>query len=165
MALYFIGNMKPKIEKRYIGLFLPICVLIVIFLILLVSFNMGDLDSTLDPYILLSIVLLFLFIVLVLAIIVLYLMFINVFSRKRDILEIGPEEIRKMNDAELGDLLHRLEIKKTKIEYMLKIAKSKYHKREMDEESLREITKENQEKLLRIEVKMKELGDQINKVK
>jgi len=157
--------MKPKIEKKYIGLFLPICVLIAIFLVLLVSLNMGDLDSTLDPYILLSIVLLFLFIILILAITVLYFMFINVFSRKIDVLEIEPEEIRKMNDAELSDLLHMLETKKTKIEYILKIAKSKYHKREMDEKSLQEITKENQEKLLRIEVKMKELGDQITKIK
>lgn len=157
--------MKPKIEKKYIGLFLPILVLIVLFLTLFLSLNMGDLSSTLDPYILLSIILLFLFIVLILAITVFYLMFINVFSRKRDILEIEPEDIRKMNDAELGDLLHRLETQKERIEYMLKIAKSKYHKREMDEESLREITKENQEKLLRIEMKMKELGNQINKVK
>jgi len=157
--------MKPKIEKKYIALFLPICVLIALLFVLLVSPNIGDTDSTLDPYILLSIVLLFLFIVLVLAITVLYLMFINVFSHKRDILEIEPEDIRKMNDAELGDLLHKLEIQKEKIEYMLKIAKSKYHKREMDEKSLQEITKENQEKLLQIEMKMKELGDQINKIK
>jgi len=157
--------MKPKIEKRYIGLFLPILVLIVIFLILILSLGMGEMGSILDPYIILSIILLFLFIVMVLAITVIYLMFINVFSRRRDILEIEPKDIRKMNDAELGDLLHRLEIQKEKIEYMLKIAKSKYHKREMDEESLREITKKNQEKLLRIEMKMKELGEQINKTK
>ena len=155
--------MKPRIDKKYVGLFLPISVLIVIFIVLLVSLNMGDMDSNLDPYILLSVILLFLFIVLILAITVLYLMFTNVFSRKRDVLEIEPEDIRKMNDAELGDLLHKLEIQKEKIEYMLKIAKSKYHKREMDEKSLQEITKENQEKLLQIEMKMKELGDLINK--
>jgi len=157
--------MKPRIEKRYIGLFLPISVLIVIFLALLVSLNMGDLDSALDPYLLLFTILFFLFIVLILAITVLYLMFASVFLHKRDVLEMEPDEIRKMNDAELGDLLHKLETQKEKIEYMLKIAKSKYHKREMDEKSLQEITKENQEKLLKIEVKMKELGDQINKIK
>ena len=155
--------MKSKIEEKYISLFLPISILIVIFIALLVSLNMGDLDSTLDPYILLSIILLFLFIVLVIVITVIYLMFTSVFLHKKDDLEIEPEEIRKMNDAELSDLLHKLKIKKEKIEYMLKIAKSKYHKREMDEKSLQEITKENQEKLLRIGMKMKELSDHINK--
>ena len=155
--------MKPRIEKKYIGLFLPISVLIIIFLTLLISLNMSDLDSALDPFILLFTILFFLFIVLILAITVLYLMFTSVFLHKRDVLEIEPEDIRKMNGAELGDLLHKLKIKKEKIEYMLKIAKSKYHKREMDEKSLQEITKENQEKLLQIEMKMKELGDLINK--
>jgi len=156
--------MKPKIEKKYIGLILPIFVLIVIFPAFLISLNVGGVSPTVDPYTSLLTLVFFLFIVLILAITVLYLVFTSVFLHKIDVLEIEPEEIRKMNDAELSDLLHKLKIKKEKIEYMLKIAKSKYHKREMDEKSLQEITKENQEKLLQIEVKMKELGDQINKI-
>ncbi len=157
--------MKPKIENKYVGLFLPFSILVLIFVALMISVTLGGMDSALDPYILLSVILLFFFIVMILVITVLYLMFTSVFLHRKDVLEIEPEQIRKMNDAELSDLLHQLKIKKEKIEYMLKIAKSKYHKREMDEKSLQEITKENQEKLLRIEMKMKELGDQINKIK
>jgi len=157
--------MKPKIENKHIVLFLPTVVLIAILIVLILSLTSGGVSTSINLYVYFFIILIFLLIVLTLGLTTIYLVLVRISSSKRDILEIEAEEIRKMNDAELSDLLHKLKIKKEKIEYMLKIAKRKYHKREMDEESLREITRDNQKKLIKIELEMKELEDQINTLK
>ncbi len=50
------------------------------------------------------------------------------------------------------------------IEEKIRIAKSKYYKRDLDEESFREIVKENQEKLIDIESQMRKLAKRVTKL-
>ncbi|MFH0862768.1 MAG: hypothetical protein V1875_07050 [Candidatus Altiarchaeota archaeon] len=47
---------------------------------------------------------------------------------------------------------------KAELENMLAIAKSKYHRRELDEESFREIVRDNQKKIIELELKIKVSG-------
>jgi hypothetical protein len=47
---------------------------------------------------------------------------------------------------------------KKQIEYMINLTKIKYHKREIDEESFREITRDYQKKLIEIEARINKLG-------
>ncbi|MCX6695523.1 MAG: AAA family ATPase, partial [Candidatus Altiarchaeota archaeon] len=59
-----------------------------------------------------------------------------------------------------GDLLvEDLLRQKAEIESMIELAKSKYHKRELDEESFREITRDDQKKLIEIESKLNKLSE------
>jgi len=51
--------------------------------------------------------------------------------------------------------IEQLEKEKAELENMLAIAKSKYHKRELDEESFREIVRDNQKRIIEIELKIR----------
>jgi len=51
-----------------------------------------------------------------------------------------------------------------KIEEIIKIAKIKYYKRKLDEESYRKIVGENQQKLIEIETDMRELERRVEKI-
>jgi len=53
--------------------------------------------------------------------------------------------------------LEELERRRQQTEEMVAITKVKYHRREIDEESFREITRDQQEKLIEIESRIKEL--------
>jgi hypothetical protein len=61
---------------------------------------------------------------------------------RRKTQEPGIDELRKKRDQ---------------IQEMVNLAKTKYHKREIDEESFREITRDHQQKLIEIESKIKYL--------
>jgi len=54
--------------------------------------------------------------------------------------------------------LKELKDERDRILQMLEMAKTKYHRREMDEDSLRQITKDKQERLIELESKIRELG-------
>ena len=54
--------------------------------------------------------------------------------------------------------IEALEKEKVELENMLAIAKAKYHKRELDEESFREIVRDNQKRIIELELKIKVSG-------
>jgi len=56
-----------------------------------------------------------------------------------------------------GPGLAELKRQRDQMQEMVNLAKSKYHKREIDEESFREITRDQQEKLIEVESKIREL--------
>jgi hypothetical protein len=51
--------------------------------------------------------------------------------------------------------VEELQAMKEEIERMTAIAKAKYHRRELDEESFREIVRDNQKRVIEIELKIK----------
>ena len=51
--------------------------------------------------------------------------------------------------------VEELQKEKEEIEKMMAIAKAKYHKRELDEESFREIIRDNQKKVIELELKIR----------
>lgn len=53
--------------------------------------------------------------------------------------------------------------KKT-IEEMIELAKVKYHKRKLDEESFREIVRDNQKRLIEVETKIRDMGGRMKKL-
>lgn len=63
-------------------------------------------------------------------------------------------------DAEL-EVLYQ---KKAEIESMIKIAKIKYYKRKMDEESYKEIMKKNEERLIEVEAKINEMAGRVKRL-
>jgi hypothetical protein len=56
---------------------------------------------------------------------------------------------------ESGKSVEELLREKEEVEKMLAIAKAKYHRRELDEESFREIVRDNQKRIIEIELKIK----------
>jgi hypothetical protein len=72
----------------------------------------------------------------------------------------GPEAISTESTPEL----EKLQKEKGEIEEMIRIAKVKFYKRKLDEESYKEIVKDNQEKLIRIEAKISELEGRVKKL-
>ncbi|MBD3388404.1 MAG: hypothetical protein GF416_04970 [Candidatus Altiarchaeales archaeon] len=80
--------------------------------------------------------------VIVAAIIVLY----NLTGRRQ-----GPEVIETAKSRE------DLERERDELEKMTALAKAKYHRRELDEESFREIVRDNQRKIIELELKMKSM--------
>jgi len=78
----------------------------------------------------------------------------------------GPVPLPKERESEQPDNeeLKRLESQKADLEEKIRIAKSKYYKRDLDEESFREIVKENQEKLIDIESQMRKLAKRVARI-
>ncbi len=61
-----------------------------------------------------------------------------------------------VGEQESADELGR---RKRELEEMMAIARAKYHRRELDEESFREIIRDNQMKVIELELKLKEMQD------
>ncbi|MFC2162722.1 CARDB domain-containing protein [Candidatus Altiarchaeota archaeon] len=67
-------------------------------------------------------------------------------------------------DAGREYTLKELQKKKDEIEEMTAIAKKKYHRRELDEESFREIVRDNQKKIIQLEIKIKGLEGRVEEM-
>ncbi|MFH1403357.1 MAG: CARDB domain-containing protein [Candidatus Altiarchaeota archaeon] len=63
-------------------------------------------------------------------------------------------------DVSIDELIR----KRDEIREMTAIARKKYHRRELDEESFREIVRDNQMKIIHLELKIKEMGGRIDKL-
>ena len=77
----------------------------------------------------------------------------NLWKSRREQLQMGYWE--KMEAR--ADELTKLQEQKAHLEELIKRTKVKYHKRELDEESFREIVKDYQKQLMEINVKIWEL--------
>ncbi|MBN2014857.1 MAG: hypothetical protein JW778_06720 [Candidatus Altiarchaeota archaeon] len=95
----------------------------------------------------------FLFLAFAVVILILALVFFF-FSRRKS---KGP-----VIDYELQ--IKRLLGEKKTIEEMLELAKTKYHRRKLDEESFKEIVKENQKRLIEVETRIKDIEDRMKKL-
>lgn len=103
-------------------------------------------------------------IVVVVAIIILGVVLLDqLYLRKRRVmreLEMERQKLEKKlgNEIEgVEDELTTLKKERDRIEYMINLTKTKFHKRKLDEESFREIVRDYQKKLIEIETRIKEL--------
>ena len=60
--------------------------------------------------------------------------------------------------------LTRLRDEKKSIEEMIKLAQVKFHKRKLDEESFREIVRDEQKKLIEVEARMQDLEERMTRL-
>jgi hypothetical protein len=74
--------------------------------------------------------------------------------------ETLPHEI----GLDVGDELLRLQSEKKDVEEMIRIAKRKYHKRTLDEESFREIVRDHQKKLIEIEARISQIEGRVQRL-
>lgn len=79
---------------------------------------------------------------------------IRALERERSELE---ERIKGEESGETVDEYTKLKREKDNVEYMLNLSKIKYHKRQLDEESFREIVRDYQKQLIAVEAKMNRL--------
>lgn len=103
-------------------------------------------------------------IVVVVALIILGIILLDqLYLRKRRImreLEIERQKLEKKLESEVEgteDELTTLKKERDRIQYMINLTKTKYHKRKLDEESFREIVRDYQKRLIEIETRIKEL--------
>lgn len=165
--------MGMKYPERYLLTVLIVLILLILLFITATLFFIfrgdGDLTNTLNQlYLILFVILAILLIALVSAAILFVVLLTKSSIQKglgKAILELNAEDIKAMSDEERSDLLHELKNNKKRIEYLIKMAESKYHRRKLDEESFREIVRDQQKKLMEIEAKMNEIGDEINELK
>ncbi len=76
--------------------------------------------------------------------------------------------LRRMKEYRMDGGTHlsrigRLQIEKKDIEYMIELAKARYHKHQIDEESFREIVRDHQKRLIEIDAEIKKLGTSVTK--
>ncbi|MFH0860989.1 MAG: carboxypeptidase-like regulatory domain-containing protein [Candidatus Altiarchaeota archaeon] len=87
------------------------------------------------------------------------------FLRRRRIISGLERESRELEtriektEIKEGDEVSRLRKERDQIGYMINLTKIKFHKRNIDEESFREIVRDYQKKLIEIEAKLNELGE------
>jgi hypothetical protein len=67
----------------------------------------------------------------------------------------SKKRITTTGEAATTKSVEELQKEKEELEKMMAIAKAKYHKRELDEESFREIIRDNQKKVIELELKIK----------
>jgi 5-hydroxyisourate hydrolase-like protein (transthyretin family) len=102
-------------------------------------------------------------VVVVAAIILLVILFDQLFFRRRRVVKALEDEQVKLKKRleetteEPKDELARLEKERDKMYYMINLSKIKFHKRELDEESFREIVRDYEKKLIEIEARIEEL--------
>ena len=90
---------------------------------------------------------------LILGIIMLDILFRLIFRGRRR--EAAPAP----GKADAGaDSMEKLAAEKNEVESMIELSRTKYHRREIDEESFREIVRDHQKKIIEIEARMKSLG-------
>gem|GEM_PF-5106068 len=76
-----------------------------------------------------------------------------------------PKEIPSPGISTDSNLeLLKLQSEKSNIEEMIRIAKTKYHKRKLDEESFREIIRDHQKKLIEIEAKINQIEKRVQRL-
>lgn len=71
---------------------------------------------------------------------------------------------KRKKDIDYNSEISRLVKEKKRIEEMIELAKSKYHRRVLDEDSFREIVKENQKKLIEIEARINDLEERMKRL-
>jgi len=106
-----------------------------------------------------------LWVVVVVAIfIILFIIFDQLYLKKRRMLkalEKETSELEKKLDKDVveGETneLDSLKKERDRLKYMINRTKIKYHKREIDEESFREIVRDYQKKLIEVETKIEEI--------
>jgi len=103
-------------------------------------------------------------IVVVVAVIILGIILLDqLYLRKRRVmreLEIERQKLERKLESEVEgaeDELTTLKKEKDRMEYMINLTKTKYHKRKLDEESFREIVRDYQKRLIEVETRIKEL--------
>lgn len=103
-------------------------------------------------------------IVVVVAVIILVIILVDQLyvrkKRQRELSELESEKQHleeKLAGEEPEDELSVMEKEKARIEYMINLTKTKYHKRKIDEESFREIMRDYQKSIIEIEAKIREL--------
>ncbi len=153
-------------RKEYLALFaiLGFIVICGIFLgILVISAKEGP--KTLEQiYVMLFVILAILLFILVSGALIFLLTLRSQSLKKKNVLDVTPDEILRMNDKEKGELLKELTENKDRIQYLIELTKTKYYKRELDEESFRELIRDNQKKLIEIEVKINEMKDEMKRL-
>lgn len=166
-------GIRIKSSERYLSISLMVFIILIFLFILALIFFIfqGDKDimSTLNQFYLI----LFAILVVLLVALVSVSMIFTILSIRRsiekgvekNIMELSAEDIRAMNDEERSDLLQKLNARKERIEYLIKLAESKYHRRKLDEESFREIIRDQQKKVMEIEAKISEIEKEIKKLK
>ncbi len=90
------------------------------------------------------------------------IVFDEIFMRKRKIsgLEAEKEKLTERIESTVEtDELTALEKKRDRINLMVKMAQLKFHKRQLDEESFREIIRDKQKELIEIEARISELKE------
>jgi len=102
---------------------------------------------------------LLLFGLIVFLVFIVFLLLIYRFIRKK---KTPKPEITPSSDYQLE--LIRLNDEKKSIEEMIKLAQFKFHKRKLDEESFREIVRDQQKKLIEIEANIKDIERRITKI-
>lgn len=153
-----------KKESLFLFFFLILFGIGISFVIFILGFR-GELKTLEQIYLILFIILAILLVMLVSSAILFLMIVLKIpLFIKKDILEITPEEIIQMSDEKKAVLLKELEDKKNKIQYMIDLAKTKYYKKELDEESFREIIRDHQKRLIEIEIIIKEMKDEIKKL-
>ncbi len=166
-------GIRIKSPERYLSISLMVLIILIFLFILALIFFIfqGDKDiiSTLNQFYLILFVIL---VILLVALISVSMIFTILFTKgsiekgaEKYIMELSAEDIRAMNDEERKHLLQRLKANKERIEYLIKLAESKYHKRKLDEESFREIVRDQQKKMMEIEAKISEIEKEIKKLK
>jgi|GEM_PF-5751445 len=112
----------------------------------------GDEDNTLI-YLLIAVIVLLIFLVLVL----LAYRLLGRYKSKGSGLEAPSSK-------DYGLELKRLQDEKKSVEEMMKLAQFKYRKRKLDEESFREIVRDQQKKLIEIEARIKEMENRVTQI-
>lgn len=96
--------------------------------------------------------------IIAMAVFLLYLYLIAEYVHNRVIIKRQPGPV----DYDVEIL--KLQEKKREIEDMIKIATYKFRKRKLDDQSFREIVKDQQEKLIEIEAKIKDIERRMSKL-
>ncbi len=94
------------------------------------------------------------------------ILFDEVYMRHRKIsaLETDKEKLKSRIESTVElDEVSTLEKKRDRIELMIKMAQLKFHKRQIDDESFREIVRDKQKDLIEIEARLSELKKQKKK--
>jgi hypothetical protein len=105
-----------------------------------------------------------LWIVVVVAIIILGIILLDqIYLRKRRVmreLELERKKLEERLEIEVDgpeDELMKLKKDRDRIQYMINLTKTKFHKRKLDEESFREIVRDYQKRIIEIETRITEL--------
>ena len=99
-----------------------------------------------------------LLLILLILVVHLQLLLAFLFSKKR---EIAKKTAAAATDENAEQELEQLQRQKKEVEDLIEIAKSKFHNRNLDEESFREIVRDQQKKLIEIESKISNLEKRV----
>lgn len=154
-----------KLLKEYLFIFLSLIIFLGIGFIILIFGLRGETESLEQIYFFLFIVLILVLVVLVSGIIFLFTVVLGGFpgfkpKNRLNYLDFTPEEAAKLTDQEKEKLLKRLRDKRDETQQMIEITKKKFYERDLDQESFRELIRDYEKNLIKLESKI----DKINKI-